>query len=37
MDAAKPQMKTVDADGVAHFKMHDVKGAEGKRILKTEV
>ena len=24
-DVAKPQMKTVDADGVAHFKMHDVK------------
>ena len=34
-DVAKPQMKTVDADGVAHFKMHDVKGAEvAKRILK---
>ena len=34
-DVAKPQMKTVDADGVAHFKMHDVKGAEvAKKILK---
>lgn len=27
-DVAKPQMKTVDTDGVAHFKRHDVKGAE---------
>lgn len=34
-DVAKPQMKTIDADGVAHFKMHDVKGAEvAKKILK---
>lgn len=27
-DIAKPLMKTVDEDGVAHFKMHDVKGVE---------
>lgn len=34
-DVAKPQMKTVDASGVAHFKMHDVRGAEAaKKILK---
>ena len=34
-DVAKPQMKTVDAFGVAHFKMHDIKGAEtAKKILK---
>lgn len=34
-DVAKPQMKTVDASGVAHFKMHDIKGAEtAKKILK---
>lgn len=34
-DVAKPQMKTVDEDGVAHFKLHDFKGAElAKRILK---
>ena len=34
-DVAKPQMKTVDTDGVAHFKRHDVKGAEvAKKILK---
>lgn len=34
-DVAKPQMKTVDVSGVAHFKMHDIKGAEtAKKILK---
>lgn len=34
-DVAKPLMKTVDEAGVAHFKMHDVKGAEvTKAILK---
>lgn len=34
-DVAKPQMKTVDASGVAHFKMHDIKGTEvAKKILK---
>ena len=34
-DVAKPQMKTVDASGVAHFKMHNIKGAEtAKKILK---
>lgn len=34
-DIAKPVMKTVDANGVAHFKMHDSKGAEmTKQILK---
>ena len=34
-DVAKPQMKTMDASGVAHFKMHDIKGAEiAKKILK---
>lgn len=27
-DIAKPQMKTVDENGRAHFKMHDIKGAE---------
>ena len=27
-DIAKPLMKTVDENGVAHFKMHDVKGVE---------
>ena len=27
-DIAKPMMKTIDVNGVAHFKMHDVKGAE---------
>lgn len=27
-DIAKPVMKTVDLEGVAHFKMHDLKGAE---------
>ena len=34
-DVAKPLMKTMDENGVAHFKMHDVKGAElTKQILK---
>ena len=34
-DIAKPMMKTVDEKGVAHFKMHDVKGAEmTKQILR---
>lgn len=27
-DIAKPMMKTIDEDGVAHFKLHDIKGAE---------
>lgn len=27
-DIGKPQMKTIDNKGVAHFKMHDIKGAE---------
>ena len=27
-DIAKPIMKTIDANGVAHFKMHDVEGVE---------
>ena len=34
-DIAKPIMKTVDENGRAHFKMHDVRGAEmTKQILK---
>ncbi len=34
-DIAKPMMKTVDEKGIAHFKMHDVKGAEmTKQILR---
>lgn len=34
-DCAKPQMKTIDENGVAHFKGHDVKGEEtAKTILK---
>lgn len=34
-DIAKPQMKTIDENGVAHFKMHDVKSAEmTKQILR---
>lgn len=34
-DIAKPKMKTVDEQGVAHFKMHDVEGAEmTKQILR---
>lgn len=27
-DIAKPQMKTMDENGVAHFKMHDLRGTE---------
>ena len=34
-DIAKPLMKTIDENGVAHFKMHDVKGVEmTKNILR---
>ena len=34
-DIAKPKRKTVDEQGVAHFKMHDVEGAEmTKQILR---
>lgn len=34
-DVAKPQMKTIDGNGVAHFKMHDIKGADrAKAILR---
>ena len=34
-DIAKPMMKTIDEMGVAHFKMHDIKGAElTKQILR---
>ena len=34
-DVGKPMMKTIDENGVAHFKMHDVKGAEmAKQILR---
>ena len=34
-DIAKPLMKTVDENGVAHFKMHDIKGVElTKQILR---
>ena len=34
-DVAKPLMKTIDENGVAHFKMHDVKGVEmTKQILR---
>lgn len=34
-DIAKPLMKTIDEAGVAHFKMHDVKGVEmTKQILR---
>lgn len=34
-DIAKPVMKTIDENGRAHFKMHDVKGAEmTKQILR---
>lgn len=34
-DVAKPVMKTIDENGVAHFKMHDVKGVEmTKQILR---
>lgn len=34
-DIAKPMMKTLDDNGVAHFKLHDIKGVEmTKAILK---
>lgn len=34
-DIAKPMMKKIDEKGIAHFKMHDVKGAEvTKQILR---
>lgn len=34
-DIAKPLMKTIDEAGIAHFKMHDVKGVElTKQILR---
>ena len=34
-DIAKPIMKTIDENGVAHFKMHEAKGAEmTKQILR---
>lgn len=34
-DAAKPLMKTIDENGIAHFKMHDIKSAEmAKQILR---
>ena len=34
-DIAKPMMKTIDEKGVAHFKMHDIKGAElTKQVLR---
>lgn len=34
-DIAKPMMKTMDQNGVAHFKLHDIKGAElTKQILR---
>jgi tRNA nucleotidyltransferase (CCA-adding enzyme) len=34
-DVAKPEAKTIDENGVAHFKMHDVQGAEvAKQILR---
>lgn len=34
-DVAKPLMKTIDEDGVAHFKKHDIKGMElAKDILR---
>lgn len=34
-DIAKPLMKTIDENGVAHFKTHDIKGAEmTKQILR---
>ena len=36
-DIAKPMMKTIDANGVAHFKMHDVEGVEmTKSILRRQ-
>ncbi len=34
-DVGKPKMKTIDENGVAHFKKHDIEGAEmAKAILK---
>ncbi len=34
-DVAKPRMKTIDENGVAHFKMHDIEGADmAKAILR---
>lgn len=34
-DVAKPEMKTVDADGTAHFKGHDIRGEQkAKEILR---
>ncbi len=34
-DIAKPMMKTIDDAGVAHFKLHDIKGSEmTKQILR---
>lgn len=34
-DVAKPDMKTVDADGTAHFKGHDIRGEQkAKEILR---
>lgn len=34
-DVAKPEMKTVDADGTAHFKGHDIRGEQKvKEILR---
>lgn len=32
-DIAKPLMKTVDENGVAHFKMHDVKGVDMTKVI----
>lgn len=32
-DCAKPQMKTIDENGVAHFKGHDVKGEETAKVI----
>lgn len=34
-DVAKPKMKTVDENGIAHFKLHDIEGTEmSKQILR---
>lgn len=32
-DIAKPLMKTIDENGVAHFKMHDVKGVDMTKFI----
>ena len=32
-DIAKPLMKTVDENGCAHFKMHDLKGADMTKVI----